>query len=144
MSDADTRPGGEHLRGTAADIRRLQRPLPAVAASARLARMTARAACRAWRVPEAGDAAALLASELVTTALQHESRGQLTLRMLLSPRRLRLELHDPSGRLSADPVGEHEACCSVRVVAGTSVRWGVEPHGGGRQLWAELALPVSG
>lgn len=135
------RPGGPHLRGRPAERHLLQRPLPAVAASARLARVTARAACRAWRVPDAGDAAALVASELVATALRHQSRGALTLRVLMTPRRLRLEVHDPSGRLTADPVADHhEGCCSAQVVAAASVRWGVEPYGSGTQIYAELPL----
>lgn len=137
----EQRPGGPHLRGRGTERHLLQRPLPAVAASARLARVTARAACRAWRVPAAGDAAALVASELVATALQHRSRGALTLRVLMTPRRLRIELHDPSGRLTADPLADHhEDCCSAQVVAALTVRWGVETFGGGTQLYAELAL----
>jgi hypothetical protein len=134
------RRGGPHLRGSGVELHRLQRPLPAVPASARLARVTARVACRAWRVPEAGEVAALVASELVATALSHEPKGQLTLRVLMTPRRLRLELHAPTLELPLDLATGHDDLVTVRVLEGTSTRWGVEPHGAGIQLYAEIAL----
>lgn len=129
------RPGGPHLRGTPVEHHVLQRPLPAVAASARLARVTARAACRAWRVPDAGDSAALVASELVGLALQQQAREQLTLRVLMTPRRLRLELHDGSDRLSG--------AAATTLLQATCVRCGVEELAQGAQLFGELALPAS-
>lgn len=120
----------------------LQRPLPAVAASARLARVTVGAACRAWRIPDAGEPAALVASELIATAVQCGSRGQLTLRLLMSPDRLRLELHDPSGRVAPGPGDPDEPSWPLEVVAASCRDWGVEPLGGGTQLFAELSLPA--
>lgn len=139
----ESRPGGPHLRRRGSELRLLQRPLPAVPASVRLARVTARVACRAWRVPDVADAAALVAAEMLAVALQQQSRGLLTLRVLMTPRRLRLELHDPSGRLHADldPAAD-EPSRRTQVLAAVCVRWGVEPHGGGTQLFVELALPA--
>lgn len=134
------RPGGPHLRGSAVELHRLQRPLPAVPASARLARVTAGVACRAWRIPEAGEVAAQVASELVTAALSHTPRGQLILRVLMTPRRLRLELHAPFIDVPLDLPTPGADSTNVQVLDGTSTRWGVEPYGEGTQLFAEIAL----
>lgn len=134
-----TRTGDPALRGSTQEWHVLQRALPATPASARLARVTARVACRAWRVPHVQDAAALVASELVTTVLRHTGQGAFTLRVLMTPRRLRLEVHDPSGRLPRALDGDDDAA-STAVVAATSLRWGVDRHHPGAQLWAELAL----
>jgi hypothetical protein len=138
--DVMVRPGGPHLRGAVVELHRLQRPLPAVPASARLARVTARVACRAWRIPDAGEVAAQVASELVARALTHAPKGQLTLRVLMTPRRLRLELHVPSLELPPESATGHADPVSVQVLEGTSTRWGMEAHGEGTQLYAEIAL----
>jgi hypothetical protein len=134
------RRGGPHLRGSGVELHRLQRPLPAVPASARLARVTAQVACRAWRIPDSGELAAQVASELVAAALRHTSRGQLVLRVLMTPRRLRLELHAPSNDIPLDLPTRSADSPNVQLLAATSTRWGVEPQGEGMQLFAEIAL----
>ena len=131
------RGGGAHLRGTTRELHQLQRLLPATPASARLARVTARVACRAWRVPGAADVGVLVASELVTTVLASGARGQLVLRILMTPRRLRLEVHDPSGRLQPTDRG---AAWSADVLEAAAVRSGIEPYGSGAHAWAEIPL----
>ena len=140
-----TRTGGPHLRGDVQEWHVLQRALPATPASVRLARMTARVACRAWRVPAAQESAALVASELVTTVLRSATAGVLTLRVLMTPRRLRLEVHDASDGLPPDlgsPGAEDSD--SLAVVAAEAVRWGVERRRPGVVLWAELAVEANG
>lgn len=119
----------------------LQRVLPATAASARLARMTARVACRAWRLPDAEETAALVVSELVTTAVRHAREGVLTVRVRMTPRRLRLEVHEPGGGLPADlgAPGSRDAD-AIAVVSAESARWGRDGATPGVVLWAELAL----
>ena len=141
MRDSRSRPGGPHLRGCVVEQHRLSRPLPAVRASARLARMTARVACRAWRVPQAAESAALVASELVAAAVEHAPRGQLTLQVLMTPRRLRIELHDPSGVLPWQLENDEDTDLRLQLVAGTSVRWGADRCGAGTRVFAELPLP---
>ena len=131
------RAGGPHLRGSVHEWHVLQRTLPRTPASARLARVTARVACRAWRVPALEETAALVASELVALVLRHPGSGVLTLRVLMTPRRLRLEVHDPSGRVPPDVVDGDDT--AVAVIAGSTARWGVECHVPGAQVWAEIA-----
>jgi hypothetical protein len=141
VTTTTTRPGGPGQRGDVQEWHVLQRALPRASASARLARMTARVACRAWRAPGVEESAALVAAELVTTVLRHAAHGPLSLRVRMTPRRLRLEVHDPSGRLPSCLAGSGgEDAASVAVVAAAARRWGVECHRPGAQLWAEIAL----
>jgi hypothetical protein len=117
-----TRTGNPAMRGLVQEWHVLQRALPATPASARLARMTA-----------------LVASELVTTVLRHAGPRTITLRVLMTPRRLRLEVHDPSGRLSHALDGERDAA-SLAVVAASASRWGVDGRAAGAQVWAEIPV----
>ena len=128
------RPGGPHLRGAAQEQHVLQRALPATAASARLARVTARVACRAWRVPDAGDSAVVVASELVNLALARPAQERLTLRVLMTPRRLRLEVHAP-----APPLGDGSTDdMAAHLLGALCARWG--QGAGGSGVWAEIPL----
>jgi hypothetical protein len=135
-----TRAGGPQQRGDVREWHVLQRSLPLMPGSVRLARMTARVACRAWRAPAVEETAALAASEMVTTTLRHAGPGQLTLRVLMTPRRLRLEVHDPSGRLPCDLGDDLASAASVAVLDASTVRWGVACQLPGAQMWAEIAL----
>ncbi|HVM26959.1 MAG TPA: hypothetical protein VM433_04710 [Mycobacteriales bacterium] len=139
--ETTVRPGSPAQRGTVQEWHVLQRALPATPVAARLARMTARVACRAWRVPAAEEPAALVVSELVTTVLRRTETTTLSLRVLMTPRRLRLEVHDPSGRLPEDlGAPGTDDVDALAVVAATAVRWGAERRAAGAQLWAEIAL----
>jgi hypothetical protein len=79
----------------------------------------------------------LVASEPVTTVLAAGARGQLVLRVLMTPRRPRLEVHDPSGRLGP---GVPPPDWSPDVLQAVAVRCGLEPSASGAQLWAEIPL----
>lgn len=141
MTTVTTRDGGPHLRGAVREWHVLQRALPATPASVRLARMTVQVACRAWRVPAAQEPAALVVSELVTTTLRRAGPGVLTLRVAMTPRRLRLQVHDPSGGTPPDvgaPGGADAVAAAV--IAAEAVRWGVADALPGTELWAEIAL----
>jgi anti-sigma regulatory factor (Ser/Thr protein kinase) len=118
----------------------LQRVLPATPASVRLARMTARVACRAWRAPELEEPAALVASELVTTVVRHATGGVVTVRVRMTPRRLRIEVHDPSGQVPDDVETGTPDADAESVVEAESARWGRERAHPGVLLWAELPL----
>lgn len=141
------RPGGPDLRGAGRELHVLERALPAMPASTALARMTARIACRAWRVPQVADDGVLLASELVTAAVRATAGVRVVLRVLMTPRRLRIEAHDPSGRLVA-AIGDGRVLAGrlpmdpvqQEVVRALTCRCGVDPSGPGSQAWGELAL----
>jgi anti-sigma regulatory factor (Ser/Thr protein kinase) len=101
---------------------------------------------RQWGVPALVDTAELLASELVTNALQH-TRGGAVLTATLTPgpgHRLRIEVQDSlAGRprpRPADMAGDHgtsgRGLLLVQALADT---WGVRARAGGKVVWFELA-----
>lgn len=112
------RPGGPDLGGTRGELHVLVRVLPAVPASTvlALARMSARVACRAWRVPHVADDAVLLASELVTAAVRAPFDRD-------RPDRA------PFERVPMDRVQQE-------VVRAITCRGGVGPSGPDSQAWA--------
>jgi hypothetical protein len=138
MAATTTRTGGPKQRGSVQDWHVLQRSLPNRPVSEHLARMTVRVACRAWRVPHAEESAALLAAELVSLVVRHAGPGMFTIRVSMTPRRLRLEVHDPSGALPPDL--ERSDPDAVAVIRASSHRWGRANQTAGAQVWAELAL----
>lgn len=144
-----TRPGGPHLRGRVEEWHVMQRALPRGTAAPRFARVATRVACRAWRVTAVEEPAVLVASELATVALRHAGPAPLLVRVLMTPRRLRLEVL--GARLptaladvmltradagAGDSAGDEHGVSAV-VLSGTCCRWGVDDD----RLWAELALP---
>jgi anti-sigma regulatory factor (Ser/Thr protein kinase) len=93
-----------------------------------------------------GDDLALVASELVTNALQHAaSPSEMSLRPTTSG--VRIEVSDRSARMLASlhplPHGDHGR--GLTLVDRLSCRWGVDPSPCGKVVWAELtSLPSSG
>ena len=93
------RVGGPHLRGSQLPHERVvERTLPVSPGAARLARATAQVACRTWRISSACEVAVLAVSELVGNAVRHGGSGRLTLRLSMTPRRLRLEVRGTSSQ----------------------------------------------
>ena len=136
------RAGGPHMRGGLRDERVVERVLPVAPTAARLARGTAQLACRAWRVSSACEVAALAVSELVGNAVRHGGSGRLTLRLSMTPRRLRLEVIDssPGTPVVRQPPRDAENGRGLWMVAELATRWGVEPTPGGKSVWVEIAL----
>jgi len=138
--------GSPAQRGRGADERVVERVLPATANAARLARVTVQVACSSWRVPEVCEVAVLAVSELVGNAVRHspDGGGTLTLRLSMTPRRLRVEVVDPSpgpGRPTVKrPPADAESGRGLWLVSELATRWGVEPDGAGTRVWVEVAL----
>ena len=130
------------MRGRLEDERVVERTLPVSPGSARLARATAQVACRAWRISPACEDAALAVSELVGNAVRHGGSGRLTLRLAMTPRRLRLEVTDDSAGSPAlrMPPPDAESGRGLWLVASVATRWGVEPAPPGKRIWVEIAL----
>ncbi|MFE9427412.1 ATP-binding protein [Kitasatospora sp. NPDC006697] len=100
-----------------------------------------------WSEPGyAGEAAQdvlLLVAELVANAVMHAG-GPLELALRASEGTLRVEVSDSSPVLPAarEPhlpgvPGGH----GLFIVQRTARRWGAEPHGRGKTVWAETAVP---
>ena len=132
-------------RGSATEERVVERVLPATAGAARLARATVQVACSAWRIPSVCEVAVLAVSELVGNAVRHTAdsgRGTLTVRLSMTPRRLRVEVVDAStGRPAVKhPPVEAEGGRGLWLVSELATRWGVEPDREGKRVWVEVAL----
>jgi two-component sensor histidine kinase len=88
--------------------------------------------------PRIMEAAALLASELVTNAVRH-ARTELTISIDTSRDGVRLEVHDDSPRmpeLQRDPsAGSGRGLLLVERIAES---WGATPCFGGKTVWVEL------
>ena len=137
------RVGGPHLRGSGPpDERVVERTLPVTPGAARLARATAQVACRAWSISSAGEVAVLAVSELVGNAVRHGGGGHLTLRLSMTPRRLRLEVFDSGEGTPAvrKPPPDAEGGRGLWIISELSTRWGVEPAPPGKCIWVEVAL----
>lgn len=102
---------------------------------------------RLWGVPALADTAELLATEIVTNALQHTGGGAV-LTATLSPgpaKRLRVEVHDslgrrpprrpPGGVRPADDATSGRGLLLVEALADT---WGIQASGAGKTVWFEL------
>jgi anti-sigma regulatory factor (Ser/Thr protein kinase) len=101
--------------------------------------------CSFWRASEACDAAVLTVSELVGNSVRAAVGTEVKLRLAWTPRRLRVEVIDaapgvPALRHAADT---DEGGRGLFLISQLAVRWGVEPRGPGKCVWAEIALPVA-
>ncbi len=105
-------------------------------------RFTART-MRSWGAVEEMDVALLIVSELVTNAIAH-THGQVRLDLTLAQDRLRIAVNDSSPRSPARPGALDLDATGGRgllIVEALSVAWGSVPFAGGKQVWAEVALP---
>jgi anti-sigma regulatory factor (Ser/Thr protein kinase) len=106
---------------------------------------------RCWGVPALADTTELLATELVTNALQHTSGGAvLTATLSAGPdHRLRVEVHDSLARRPPPRSAQEAAMAAELGEHGTSGRglllvqaladaWGVHTRGTGKVVWFEL------
>ncbi len=139
------RPGGPELRGKPVDDWQLKRSFPVMPGSVRAARALAGVVCRRASAAEACDAVTLVVSELVGNAVRHTRSATLTLRLSVTPRRLRLEVvdDDPGTPEVRRPDETAENGRGMWLVTLVAVRWGVEPRPPGKVVWVEIALPVA-
>jgi anti-sigma regulatory factor (Ser/Thr protein kinase) len=106
---------------------------------------------RLWGVPALVDTTELLATELLTNALQH-SGGGAVLTATLSPgpeHRLRVEVEDRTARrpapraddrLDAEPGTSGRGLLLVGALADA---WGVQARRSGKAVWFELGVKVA-
>ncbi len=96
---------------------------------------------RDWGLDRAVDTASLLVSELVTNALLH-TKGPAVLEVVPAVDRVRIQVSDPLARgpeaKGTDLESEHGR--GVMLVEALALRWGVDPHGAGKVVWAEVGI----
>jgi anti-sigma regulatory factor (Ser/Thr protein kinase) len=122
---------------------RLKVDLPAKEQAAATARRVLQQVLSSWGRAQLLEDAGIVASELVTNAVQHAANGgQLRLDVEIDANgRLSIAVNDGSDQLPTlqEPVVDAEAGRGLRIVAQLSSRWGVEPRPGrGKRVWAEL------
>lgn len=117
--------------------------LPLRPESAASARRFLTAACAAWGVPEVAGTAELLGCELVTNAVRYATAmpgSTLRLLVIRDRARLRIEVHDPSGRppvVRAPGPDETSGRGLVLVTAlAADTGWRLAAHG--KVVWCEL------
>jgi anti-anti-sigma regulatory factor len=116
--------------------------LPTVGA-ARQSRNVATEACLMWDLPHLVGPACLIASELVSNAVDHAGT-MMTLRVSLGRRFFFIALRDGA---TAEPVAGSPDVASergrgLRIVDATAHSWGFLPARDGKVVWASLALPA--
>lgn len=113
-------------------VRRSFYPHPSAAAAAR--RFVAES------VPDAGrDELVLVASELVTNAIQHAGT-RFTVALTVTARQVRVEVSDQSAAMPSSD-GLTEPTAGLRIVDALATRWGAERTKHGKTVWADLLLP---
>jgi len=107
------------------------------------ARNLATDACVRWELPGLVWPASLVASELVSNAVQH-AQTMVSLRFSLRPRYLLVAARDGSPDepvlrpvAPTDVVGRR----GLLLVQALAAHWGFLPTGGGKVVWATLAIP---
>jgi anti-sigma regulatory factor (Ser/Thr protein kinase) len=102
---------------------------------------------RQWGVPALADTAELLATEIVTNALQHTGGGAvLTATLSQGPaRRLRVEVHDtlarrppPRPQGAVPPADDATSGRGLLLVEALADTWGIQARGAGKTVWFEL------
>jgi anti-sigma regulatory factor (Ser/Thr protein kinase) len=119
------------------------RDLPAIVAAPGSARGLVREACADWCVSGAEDAAALVASELVTNVVQH-TRSSCRVSVSIGPSGLHVSVRDYAPGVAPRPRPvelTHAGGRGLHLVAMLSSAWGVQKHLDGKTIWAVIALP---
>lgn len=135
-------PGGSRVPA------RRRRLYPGPRASA-YARCSVREALNDWGLPDLADTATLLASELVTNAIRHASRGQVLRPIIFHVMRVSdgviIQVDDSNPktpRLIANPSARSEGHRGLLLVNKLSAEWGCKPRPRGAQgnrVWFRIA-----
>lgn len=121
---------------------------PAALESTRAARHVVTAALEKSGAPHLADDAALVVTELATNAVVHAHSG-FRVALTLRQEAIRVSVHDERPLPAADgtdavAVLPASPLHGLGAVAALAARWGADPAGTGKDVWAELARASSG
>lgn len=116
--------------------------LPSSPYSAQMARFYVRAALSYHGLGDFTEDAEIVASEIVTNAVQHSGAQSIGLELtsLEGSRAVEIVITDPSvlPPIKRDPAGDMEHGYGLHIVASLSARWGWRPQGTGKAVFAIL------
>jgi anti-sigma regulatory factor (Ser/Thr protein kinase) len=83
----------------------------------------------------------MAANELAANAVLH-ARTEFTVRVLIDPHRIRVEVSDGNTRMPQPCLTPAEATSGrgLAIVDGTGLQWGAERHARGKTLWIQAPL----
>ncbi|MFC9028509.1 MULTISPECIES: ATP-binding protein [Streptomyces] len=118
-------------------------PVPSTARAVSDARHQVVSAVHGWGLPATGDVTeslAMVASELLTNAVQHAGQGPISVTVRLTDDRVRIEVCDASSvRPKASlPATDDEHGRGLFIVAALALGHGVETTASGKRCWAEI------
>ncbi|MGN6473193.1 MAG: ATP-binding protein, partial [Mycobacteriales bacterium] len=120
----------------------LTRHFPAHAAAPRLARKVVRSTLEGWGLPQLGDDAMLVATELATNAVRH-AQSDFTLSIAHAPHGVRLAIGDTiAGMTTHPPDPDDTGGRGLQIIAGIARAWGHHPAANGKLVWAEIEAPA--
>ena len=80
----------------------------------------------------------MAANELTTNAVLH-ARTEFTVRVLIYPDRVRVEVSDGNTRMPQPCLAPADATSGrgLAIVDGSGLQWGAERHAGGKTVWVQ-------
>ena len=117
--------------------------LPASASSAHTARQFVRQALLGWGGSHIIEPATLMASELVTNAIQYsqtdsDSEHPIAVRVLTTPYGVRIEVDDECDTVPLQRDATDEGGRGLTIVDTMSTAWGTRTSQNGKTVWFEL------
>jgi anti-sigma regulatory factor (Ser/Thr protein kinase) len=84
------------------------------------------------------DSLIMVANELTTNAVLH-ARTEFTVRVLIDPDRVRVEVSDGNTRMPQPCRAPADATSGrgLAIVDGSGLEWGAERHAGGKTVWVQ-------
>ncbi|HKC29013.1 MAG TPA: ATP-binding protein [Jatrophihabitans sp.] len=123
---------------------RVSADIPATVHGPAAARRVVDAVMRGWRLEPISPDAQLVASELVSNAIQHAPGGDsVELELLRHADSLRISLADGSALKPIVAALDHSRRRGrgMRIVEALASRWGADHRPGGKRVWVDLPLP---
>ncbi|MGP4112351.1 ATP-binding protein [Streptomyces sp. 4N509B] len=115
--------------------------LPRAARNVGIARAVLRHALSDWDLDDLADAAMLVASELVTNAVQHTTGASITVTVIRRDQdTVRVAVDDSSltRPVPRKPTAADTCWRGLLLVEALAVRWGTDRTAVGKRVWAEL------